>query len=124
MLGWGSTYGAISRAVERARRAGHPVSHAHLRWLWPFPRNLGDLLAGFERVLVPENNAGQLVRVLRASFAVDAVGLNRVTGRPFRIREIEAAIVAALEAASDAMPDAASDATLHAQPKQPRKATP
>jgi 2-oxoglutarate ferredoxin oxidoreductase subunit alpha len=97
VLGWGSTFGAISKAVERARRAGRPVSQAHLRWLWPFPRNLASLLAGFERVLVPENNAGQLVQVVRATFEVDAVGLTRVTGRPFRIREIEAAIDAALE---------------------------
>jgi 2-oxoglutarate ferredoxin oxidoreductase subunit alpha len=72
------------------------VSQAHLRWLWPFPRNLAELLDGFERVLVPENNAGQLVQVVRATFGIDAVGLNRVTGRPFRIREIEAAIDAAL----------------------------
>ena len=96
VLGWGSTFGAISKAVERARDAGQPVSQAHLRWLWPFPRNLAELLNGFERVLVPENNAGQLVQVVRATFGIDAVGLNRVTGRPFRIREIEAAIDAAL----------------------------
>ena len=89
VLGWGSTYGAISKAVERRRVAGRSVSHAHLRWLSPFPRNLGELLAGFDRVLVPENNAGQLLRVLRADFDLDAVGLQRVTGRPFRIREIE-----------------------------------
>jgi len=97
VLGWGSTYGAISKGVERARRAGRPVSQVHLRWLWPFPRNLADLLAGFERVLVPENNAGQLVQVVRATFGTTAVGFNRVTGRPFRIREIEAAIDRALE---------------------------
>lgn len=96
VVGWGSTYGAISTAVERARFEGRAVSHIHLRWLSPFPRNLADLLAGFERVLVPEVNAGQLVHVLRFKLGVPAEGLNRVTGRPFRIREIEAAIRSAL----------------------------
>ena len=100
VVGWGSTYGAISTAVERARSEGRAVSHIHLRWLSPFPRNLADLLAGFERVLVPEVNAGQLVHVLRFKLGVPAEGLNRVTGRPFRIREIEAAISSALEETS------------------------
>lgn len=100
VVGWGSTYGAISTAVERARSEGRAVSHIHLRWLSPFPRNLADLLAGFERVLVPEVNAGQLVHVLRFKLGVPAEGLNRVTGRPFRIREIEAAIRSALEETS------------------------
>ena len=100
VVGWGSTYGAISTAVERARFEGRAVSHIHLRWLSPFPRNLADLLAGFERVLVPEVNAGQLVHVLRFKLGVPAEGLNRVTGRPFRIREIEAAIRSALEETS------------------------
>lgn len=100
VVGWGSTYGAISTAVERARSEGRAVSHIHLRWLSPFPRNLADLLAGFERVLVPEVNAGQLVHVLRFKLGVPAEGLNRVTGRPFRIREIEAAINSALEETS------------------------
>lgn len=97
VVGWGSTYGAISKAVERSRATGIAVSHIHLRWLSPFPRNLADLLTGFDRVLVPEVNAGQLVLILRSKFGVHAEGLNRVTGRPFRIREIEAAIAAALE---------------------------
>lgn len=101
VLGWGSTYGAISKGVERARHRGLDVSHAHLRWLWPFPRNLGDLLAGFDHVIVPENNAGQLVQVIRATFGIDAEGLNRVTGRPFRIREIEAAIEAGVSATTE-----------------------
>lgn len=100
VVGWGSTYGAISTAVERVRFEGRAVSHIHLRWLSPFPRNLADLLAGFERVLVPEVNAGQLVHVLRFKLGVPAEGLNRVTGRPFRIREIEAAIRSALEETS------------------------
>ena len=100
VVGWGSTYGAIYKAVERSLTGGLAVSHIHLRWLSPFPRNLAELLAGFDRVLVPEVNAGQLVHVLRARLGVPAEGLNRVTGRPFRIREIEAAIHAALEEVS------------------------
>jgi len=100
IVGWGSTFGAISKAVERSRADGLAVSHIHLRWLSPFPRNLADLLAGFDRVLVPEVNAGQLVHVLRFKLGVPAEGLNRVTGRPFRIHEIEAAISAALEESS------------------------
>jgi len=100
IVGWGSTFGAIAKAVERSRADGLAVSHIHLRWLSPFPRNLADLLAGFDRVLVPEVNAGQLVHVLRFKLGVPAEGLNRVTGRPFRIHEIEAAISAALEESS------------------------
>jgi 2-oxoglutarate ferredoxin oxidoreductase subunit alpha len=100
VVGWGSTFGAISKAVERSRADGKAVSHIHLRWLSPFPRNLADLLAGFDQVLVPEVNAGQLVHVLRFKLGIPAEGLNRVTGRPFRIREIEAAISAALEETS------------------------
>ncbi len=89
VLGWGSTYGAILSATERARKRGESVSCAHLRYLNPFPRNLGDVLSRFERVLVPELNHGQLRLLVRARYLVDAVGLNKVTGRPFMIREIE-----------------------------------
>ena len=97
MVGWGSTYGAISKAVEACRADGLEVSHIHLRWLSPLPANLGDLLNGFDRVVVPEVNAGQLVHVLRSRLGVQAEGLNRVTGRPFRIREIVAAIRSSVE---------------------------
>jgi len=97
VVGWGSTYGAISKAVERCRADGLAVSHVHLRWLSPFPHNLAELLGGFDRLIVPEVNAGQLVHVLRARLGLRADGLNRVTGRPFRIREIESVIRAALE---------------------------
>jgi len=92
VVGWGSTYGAIHEAVRDARAEGHAVSHIHLRYLAPFPRNLGDLLAGFERVLVPEMNNGQLVALLRSAYLVPAVGLNKVAGKPFRVSEIAAAI--------------------------------
>ncbi len=92
VVGWGSTYGSIYKAVERARARGGEVSHVHLRYLHPFPRNLGALLNGFEKVLVPELNAGQLVTILRATFLIPARGLNRVAGRPFRISDIEESI--------------------------------
>jgi 2-oxoglutarate ferredoxin oxidoreductase subunit alpha len=92
VLGWGSTYGAILSAVQRARTAGLSVSHAHLRYLNPFPENLGDVLHSFRTVLIPELNLGQLWMLIRAKYLIDAVGLNRVTGRPFKIGEIEAKI--------------------------------
>jgi 2-oxoglutarate ferredoxin oxidoreductase subunit alpha len=89
VLGWGSTYGAILSAVERAQASGLPVSAAHLRYLNPFPPNLGDVLARFDKILIPELNLGQLRLLIRARFLIDAVGLNRVIGRPLKIREIE-----------------------------------
>ncbi len=92
VVGWGSTYGPISRAVENARGRGLAVSHIHLRHLWPLPGNLGDLLGGFDKILVPEMNTGQLTTVLRDQYLVPAVGVNRVTGKPFKIVEIENAI--------------------------------
>ncbi len=92
VVGWGSTYGPIRKAVQRARAAGHAVSHIHIRYLWPFPANLGELLKGFDKVLVPEMNTGQLKTMLRDQFLVDARPLNKVSGQPFKIAEIEAAI--------------------------------
>lgn len=89
VLGWGSTYGPILTAVQRAQAKGLAVSHAHLRYLNPFPPNLGDVLSRFDKVLVPEMNLGQLLMLIRARYLVDAVGLNKVTGRPFLIREVE-----------------------------------
>ena len=98
VVGWGSTYGPISRAVERTRSAGISVSHIHLRHLSPLPRNLGDLLAGFDKVLVPEMNMGQLATVLRERYLVPAVSVPKVTGKPFKIVEIMDAIHAHSEA--------------------------
>ncbi len=92
VVGWGSTYGSILQAVRQAREDGLDVSHIHLRYLSPFPRNLGDLLRGFEKVLVPELNNGQLVTMLRAAYLVPAKGLNKVQGKPFKVREILDAI--------------------------------
>ncbi len=92
VVGWGSTYGPIHQAVRRARARGLRVAHVHLRHIWPMPKNLGSLLKGYEHILVPEMNTGQLKTVLRDQFLVDARPLNKVSGQPFRIAEIEAAI--------------------------------
>jgi 2-oxoglutarate ferredoxin oxidoreductase subunit alpha len=78
------------------RDRGHAVAHAHLRWLNPFPENLGDVLRSYERVLVPEMNLGQLRQLVRARYLVDATGYNRVTGKPFRASEIADAVEASL----------------------------
>jgi 2-oxoglutarate/2-oxoacid ferredoxin oxidoreductase subunit alpha len=88
VLGWGSTYGAIRSAVERLQSEGHAVAHAHLRHLNPMPRNTGDVLSAYRRVLIPEINLGQMRLLVRGRFLVDAVGLNLVRGKPFRISEI------------------------------------
>ena len=96
VVGWGSTYGPIHQAVRRARAKGQDVSHIHVRHIWPLPANLGELLKGFDRVLVPEMNTGQFKTVLRDQFLVDAQPYNKVSGQPFTIAEIEAAIEGAL----------------------------
>ncbi len=89
ILGWGSTYGAIRSAAERLQAQGHAVAHAHLRHLNPFPVNIEDVLRSYRRVLIPEVNLGQLLMLIRARFLIDAVGLDKVRGKPFRIAEIE-----------------------------------
>jgi 2-oxoglutarate ferredoxin oxidoreductase subunit alpha len=88
ILGWGSTYGAIRSAVERLQANGRPVAHAHLRHLNPFPANTEDVLRRYRRVLIPEVNLGQLLMLVRARYLIDAVGYDRVRGKPFRIQEI------------------------------------
>ncbi len=92
VIGWGSTYGPISQAVRRSRDAGLDVSHIHIRHIWPMPNNLGDLLRSYDRVIVPEMNTGQLKTILRDQFLVDARPVNKVSGQPFKIAELEAAI--------------------------------
>src|ERR671937_653419 len=82
VLGWGSTYGAIGAAVRRVRATGRKVAHAHLHYLNPFPRNTGEVVRSYEKILVPEINLGQLRMLLRAEYLVDAVGYNKVRGRP------------------------------------------
>jgi 2-oxoglutarate ferredoxin oxidoreductase subunit alpha len=92
LVGWGSTFGPINQAVMRARDEGYEVSHIHIRYICPLPPNLGELLNGFDDVLVPEMNNGQLVTLLRSTFTIPAAGLNKVSGRPFMVREILDAI--------------------------------
>jgi 2-oxoglutarate/2-oxoacid ferredoxin oxidoreductase subunit alpha len=96
VLGWGGTYGPIAAACRRVRQDGHKVAHAHLTHLNPFPRNTGDVLRSYDRVLIPEMNLGQLLKLIRAEFLVDAVGYNRVRGLPFRAAELAEAIKAML----------------------------
>ncbi|WP_394658928.1 2-oxoacid:acceptor oxidoreductase subunit alpha [uncultured Novosphingobium sp.] len=98
VVGWGSTYGPIHQAVRRARRKGLDVHHIHVRHVWPMPTNFGELLAGYENVLVPEMNTGQFKTVLRDQYLIDAVPLNKVSGQPFAIAEIEAAIATFFDA--------------------------
>ncbi|MBA3778731.1 MAG: 2-oxoacid:acceptor oxidoreductase subunit alpha [Chloroflexi bacterium] len=93
VLGWGSTYGAIRSAVERLQAEGWSVAHAHLRHLNPFPLNTGEILARYRQVLIPEVNLGQLLMLIRARYLIDAKGLNRVRGKPFRISEIHESAV-------------------------------
>jgi 2-oxoglutarate ferredoxin oxidoreductase subunit alpha len=97
VLGWGSTYGSIREAVQRCRDRGLSVSHAHLRYINPFPKNLGELLTRFDRVLVPELNLGQLVKLVRSTFLVPAESLPKVQGHPFKISELEDKIRSLLE---------------------------
>jgi len=92
VVGWGSTYGAIKSAVEHLRERGKSVSHIHLRYLAPFPRNLGTLLAGFTHVLVPEINNGQLIQLLRSRYLLPVQGFNQIRGLPLRAEEIEETI--------------------------------
>jgi 2-oxoglutarate ferredoxin oxidoreductase subunit alpha len=96
VVGWGSTYGPIHQAVRRARAKGQDVHHIHVRHIWPLPENLGDLLRGYEKILVPEMNTGQFKTVLRDQFLVDARPLNKTSGQPFTIAELEEAIEGAL----------------------------
>jgi 2-oxoglutarate ferredoxin oxidoreductase subunit alpha len=90
VVSWGGTYGAVTSAVERVQSQGKSVSSIHLRYLNPFPRNLGDVLSRFDKILVPELNLGQLRFLLRAQYLVDAIGLNKVKGLPFKISEVVA----------------------------------
>jgi 2-oxoglutarate ferredoxin oxidoreductase subunit alpha len=92
VLGWGSTFGSIGAAVRRVRTGGSPVAQAHLRHLSPFPANLGEVLAAYEKVLVPEINLGQLALILRGRYLADVISYNRVRGLPFRAAELAGVI--------------------------------
>ena len=98
VLGWGSTWGPISEAVRRVRASGAKVAHAHLAHLNPFPSNLGEVLARYPKLLVPEMNLGQLSRLVRAEFLADAQSLTKVQGLPFSATEIENTIVEMIDA--------------------------
>ncbi len=97
VVGWGSTYGSITAAVDEVRARGKRVSHVHLRYLNPLPPDLGGILRRFSKVLVPEMNMGQLLTILRATYLVDALGLNKIQGQPFKVSEITDKILSMLE---------------------------
>ena len=96
LVGWGGTYGSITTAVQNMQKAGKKVSSVHLRHLNPLPPDLGDIMAGFKHVIVPELNMGQLLKVIRAKYLIPATGLNKIKGQPFKVTEIEAAVDAIL----------------------------
>jgi 2-oxoglutarate ferredoxin oxidoreductase subunit alpha len=93
VIGWGSTYGAIRAAVERVREQGARIGHVHLRALNPFPAGLAEIVARYDRVLVPELNDGQLCAVLRARLLTDAMPFGKIQGQPFKVAELERAIL-------------------------------
>ncbi|MFD6275009.1 2-oxoacid:acceptor oxidoreductase subunit alpha [Streptomyces sp. NPDC060209] len=98
VLGWGSTYGPITAAVRRLRAAGETIAQAHLRHLNPFPRNLGEVLGRYDKVVVPEMNLGQLALLLRAKYLVDAQSFNQVNGMPFKAEQLATALKEAIDA--------------------------
>ncbi len=89
VVGWGGTYGTIKTAVERKRKEGKSVAHLHLKYIYPLPKNVGEILSKYKYILVPEINLGQLIKILREKFLIPAIGLNKVQGLPFRSIEIE-----------------------------------
>ena len=93
VLGWGSTYGAIKTAVKECIDEGFDVSHIHLRYINPLPKNLGWLLYRFEKVLIPEMNSGQLLQLIRGEFLIPATGFSKVQGQPFTTSEIKGKII-------------------------------
>ena len=99
IVGWGSTWGAITGAIRRLRADGTKVAHAHLTHIHPFPKDLGEVLARYDNVIIPELNMGQLVKLIRAEFLVDAKAVNKVMGQPFTAGELEREILALMESA-------------------------
>jgi len=89
VVGWGSTYGSIRTAVYELRQEGMDISHIHLRYLNPFPKNLEKLLNSFDKVLIPEINNGQLVKMIRDKYMIPATGINKIKGRPFGVDELK-----------------------------------
>jgi 2-oxoglutarate ferredoxin oxidoreductase subunit alpha len=97
VLGWGSTFGSIREAVKQLREKGKRVSHIHLRYLNPLPSDLSEKLRRFSKVVVAEMNMGQLLKMIRADYLIDAVGCNKIQGRPFKVSELTNRISRALE---------------------------
>ncbi len=98
LIGWGGTYGALHQAASALREEGAQVAHLHLRYLNPLQANVGEILSGYQHVVVAELNSGQLRSMLRDRFLVDAQGLNKVRGQPFKVREIVEAVRSRLPA--------------------------
>jgi 2-oxoglutarate ferredoxin oxidoreductase subunit alpha len=98
VLGWGSTYGPITAAVRRLRTAGEDIAQAHLRHLNPFPRNLGTVLRRYDQVVIPEMNLGQLAKLIRARYAIDAHSHTQINGMPFKAEQLAQALSEALHA--------------------------
>jgi 2-oxoglutarate ferredoxin oxidoreductase subunit alpha len=96
VISWGGTYGACATAVHEVQAKGMAVTHCHLRYLNPLPKDLGDIISRFEKVLIPELNLGQLRTIIRSKYLVDAVGLNKVQGKPFSVAEVVSKIDALL----------------------------
>jgi 2-oxoglutarate ferredoxin oxidoreductase subunit alpha len=93
IIAWGSTYGSVTAALKSERAKGeHRIGHVHLRYLNPLPKNLGEVMKRYRKILVPEMNMGQLLWVLRAKYLVDAEGYNKIQGQPFKVSELEAKI--------------------------------
>jgi 2-oxoglutarate ferredoxin oxidoreductase subunit alpha len=88
VISWGGTYGACATAVHNVQAKGKAVSHVHLRYLNPLPNDLGDIMKRFKKVLIPELNLGQLRTIIRANYLIDAIGLNKVQGKPFSVGEV------------------------------------
>jgi 2-oxoglutarate ferredoxin oxidoreductase subunit alpha len=89
VVGWGSTYGAIKEAMTRVRKKGYTISHIHLRYIHPMPKNTGDILKRFKRIFVPELNLGQMAKILQSTFLVETIQYNKIQGLPFKITELE-----------------------------------
>jgi len=97
VLGWGSTYGASRTAVRELIQDGYKVSQAHFRYLNPFPKNTGELLSKFKKVMIPEINNGQLVHMINAQYKVNAQGVNKIQGMPFTSKEIKENVLSNLK---------------------------
>jgi 2-oxoglutarate ferredoxin oxidoreductase subunit alpha len=96
VLGWGSTYGAIKEAIRHVKAQGYTASQAHIRYIHPFPKNVGEVLGHFKKVLIPELNMGQMAAVIRSTFLRDVIQFNKVQGQQFKVAEIESKIIEVL----------------------------